>query len=1701
MPAILDESFVVDELREYVANENFTGFYEALYRAGSNIAALYIPGPTGQGLFGGLSHEIITDVITEEAFRENQTEISRRIANGLLDEIESTVDELGRFRLLTDEEFLRAEVQIFEFGMNDLFSGLGINPTDAYPGHDLIEFFDLSVEGGTGGQGLVQATRDAFEAASTFFLQRYAILDGELISAKDLELAGGSVTYVANVPTLFFDQNGEQLESRADVFTYLNKTYSTQDLRQEGGVFYGLVGNDEVPLGINTSLATSSLWNLFNRAIYFSEVERPLEFAIENSVAGAASYIYGTEGGDTFRVASEFSEGNITLISNDNDYQTLEDFLDVSAVTSNLIVDLRSSVLDFAFDALTFNFWDQTSLGTVGPEANSSFNINFAGMRLVRTGEGDDSFFVDNRSDAGGDLVLDAGAGFDTLYIQPTFFGDQASVNLQSGAVTTSSGHLFTALNFENAVGATTDNVDGDGAQIIDDNIQGNEFGNILEGRFGEDTLNGGGGADTLRGGADNDTINGGAGNDELVSGGSGDDTINAGEQGGTVEGGSGNDILRTGVDGAVLVGGSGDDVLDAREAIWVNSYRNPQASLHGGSGDDTLYGNGSSTLTGGSGADTFHIQAGDTITDPEAHDVLWFEGTRISLDPEDPEKNDPFTGDYLWGTENYYDITILAGLPGSSPNYGRPVEEFEIGFAFELEQLREDFDFTAQAATYTLYVYVEPTSDDFYFGTGGFTSFNRNQADFVIRGFQRGDFGIDLDVNSAILNHIGLTNVKLYNNLLFSGSFHDPRLILDGNGNDLTVDYAESPGNVWEFGTPSELSAEEVEEEARAEALAEQLEDLSFLSGSSDGLSGEATDGDDVVVSTGASLSGGFGNDIIIGSSQSDTSSGDEGNDILIGNFGDDVLRGGVGDDILLGGTQLDILGLAPFEYVPAPPPPTNGPEEIEPGDDVLPPPPPDDTGGADGPPGGDDTGEDGDETPPEEGGDRPSLVPISENDILIGGLGNDRAYGGVGNDVLYGDEGNDHLDGGADDDELYGGIGDDTLFGGNGSDTLNGDDGNDVLNGGARHDILNGGAGLDVLNGDEGNDTLDGGLGDDALFGGRGNDVLRGGTGDDRLEGGSSDDALYGDIGADVLVGGLGEDRLEGGLGDDQLDGGIGDDVYIYTLGDGNDTITDSSAYFSTNRLILAGYQQHEVEFIQEENDLIVSLDDGATISLSNQFSSFGNVSTIHEFEFDDGTVLDADSIEIVDPAMTLQVSGASIGSNEGAYTLSGFLENSSVLVVDGVPIDPSALPTGFSATEQDGSTIVQTNGTTTLTLAGVLLADWLVGSSNHLLGDSTDNNLVGDGDDNILAAGTGNDLLIAGSGDDTIVYTSGDDVIIGDSTGRNYGFDTLDLSQYAASDVSFAISNVNDLVITTPDGTVTLNYQAVYATGNSRTNIEQIIFSDATLDHTAIRDRAIADQATDGDDSVDGTNLADTLSGGLGNDVLIGRAGDDVFEFTSGDDVIVGDSTGRNYGFDTLDLGQYAASDVSFSVSDLRDVLITTADGVITLDYQVGYAVGNSKSNIEQITFSDETLDENAIQSRAISDQASDGDDTVNATNFADTLSGGLGNDILRGLGGNDVFEFTSGDDVIVGDSSGRNYGFDTLDLSQFNAADVLFSSGGTFDIYIETAAGTIELDYQAGYSVGSDKANIEEVVFADSTLDEQGILDRVSSDMLI
>ncbi len=256
-----------------------------------------------------------------------------------------------------------------------------------------------------------------------------------------------------------------------------------------------------------------------------------------------------------------------------------------------------------------------------------------------------------------------------------------------------------------------------------------------------------------------------------------------------------------------------------------------------------------------------------------------------------------------------------------------------------------------------------------------------------------------------------------------------------------------------------------------------------------------------DNVMSDVESVTGGHGDDHLIGNAAANTLAGGDGDDVLDGRGGNDAFQefGSPGSDVFIGGPGKDTVAYSFF-----------------PGDLTL-------------------------------------TIDGKANDRVIGdpakGVDNihadvENVTGGLGNDRITGTPGPNRLAGGPGDDTLLGLGGNDVLLPGAGADTVTGGPGLDTASfadaaAGVTADLLAGGATGD------GNDSL-GGI--ERLAGSAFDDHLVGSNGPNRLSGGAGPDALKGLSGNDALLGGPGDDALDGGQDSDTCKQGPGSGQVVH-------------------------------------------------------------------------------------------------------------------------------------------------------------------------------------------------------------------------------------------------------------------------------------------------------------------------------------------------------------------------------------------------------------------------------------------------------------------------------------------------------------------------------------------------------------------------
>lgn len=524
-----------------------------------------------------------------------------------------------------------------------------------------------------------------------------------------------------------------------------------------------------------------------------------------------------------------------------------------------------------------------------------------------------------------------------------------------------------------------------------------------------------------------------------------------------------------------------------------------------------------------------------------------------------------------------------------------------------------------------------------------------------------------------------------------------------------------------------------------------------------------------------------GGGDDSIFGGAGVDWMMAADGDDYLDGGAGDDVLFGARGRDDLFGGSGNDKLNgdganLALAEH---------GDDYLdgEDGDDQLV-----GYGGADQLFGG----AGADELDGNQGIDY--LDGEDGDDLLFGGEGGDDLFGGSGADFLQGDsnvgmaDSNDYLDGEDGDDIMLGMGGSDEMYGGAGADQMVGDNGGtdtsgeaDTMFGEAGNDYLDGQGGDDTIDGGADNDLVLGGLGNDQLAGGAGNDQLQGGAGDDQQDGGEGSDVLFGEAGIDALYGGAGSDYLIGGEGDDTLDGGEGDDVYYYSMGEGNDRISDSGG---TDWMVFNDINWGQV--VLGVGSLKLTLPGGGEIHLDNfdpdsPFAAGG----IEYFQFADGTVLTR--------AQLITRIGITPTGTPGPDLLSGTALSETIqsLAGDDIVTARAGSDTVYAG---DGADVVYAGDGSDTVYGGA--------GDDMLLGEAGDDALYGDVGNDLLAGGAGIDTLVGGDGDDTYLLQSGDGQdVASDTLGQNVvalgaGL-TLDAVRFGrqGNDLFVAVRNTTD------------------------------------------------------------------------------------------------------------------------------------------------------------------------------------------------------------------------------------------------------------------------------------------------------------------
>ncbi len=1386
----------------------------------------------------------------------------------------------------------------------------------------------------------------------------------------------------------------------------------------------------------------------------------------------------------------------------------LEDYSANPDATRTIVGDLEPTG---AFDDLGNII---TTGGADAPDRPDTL-LGSAGNDLIQSRGGNDVVFAkagdDTIEGGGGRDSLDGGAGKDILS-----GGADADVLYGGGG----NDQLFADARI-------------DAATVITQTATGGGGRELLVGGDGDDMLIGAGTADALMGGSNDDLLIGGAGDDDLLGdvdgvavrfdgkpsvdwavtrsvveaggitsyslsytntltaaeaavagmdtlyGGAGSDWLIAGGADDYLDGGADNDVLYGEAGNDALAGGDGDDVL-----VGDNPGQAGDDWLSGGAGVDRLFGGGGidvleggagqDFLAGGTGDDSYDFALGDgqdTVQDDDGFDVVLLPVNLADLRVEMLEGSPGYLG-IAYGSQGDT-LAIKDGLKGAIDFFTLNDGSYTLGEV--LKKLK----------TKVTVVGTNPTGNALYGGANNDTLSAASGTNV----FQAGD-GI---------------------NTISGGNGKDTYMFSRASASDTIRDAGGGQDNVQMI----DLAPEEFEiyRDARSFQLVASatLDFITLVDGYIDPTARVETisfdDGTEwdynylvahavVVPSLGGVIIGTPADDVLTGSAGADWIYGLEGNDTITGLAGNDTIYAGAGDDVIDAGADDDTIAAGA-------------------GNDTL-----DGGTGNDQLDGG--TGSDtyivqgaGNKTIVEDAANPdgidtlrlPQLTPNqiaatshAAGDAITLRFGSGAASGTIvlpnSNDInsannieqivfsdgtvwdqaallthtvtdpvvdryfqsVAGSGATPHQT--ALEQHVFTDVIGDPFYGNN---NLAGSDAKDTIYGAYGDDVLNGGRNADRLHGGGGNDTVDGGDGDDRVEGGNGADRLAGGDGDD------------------VVVGGFGDDVLGGGTGTDVLYGGDGDDSYAFNIGDGFDTILDSTDTGSYTRVV--NLYSDAQEFVTGAPNRVLF---GAGITLD---------------------LLSAGQAGVFTTPGGITLSQASFNVGEG--------DDSIMLVTargSGPAVQNFQLADGIRYTFDQLVTLTTRPGV----LDGSGGADILAGSSadDRINGRGGNDYLLGAGGNDSLNGSKGDDFLEGGSGDDTLDGGPGSDRLEGGAGndsylfGRGYGVDTIIEDGLAASgansvrlagdvladDVTLSRDGADNLLVTINGSADQLTVQGYFSRlsvaghiAAPNPKIDQVVFGDGSVLTAAEIDTQLGG-AGPGDDFVAGTAGSDMLNGLAGNDVLEGNAGDDTLDGGSGEDLLRGGAGNDSYRFgrgagqdsieendatagnlDTLQLaGDVLPGDVTlrrdFRVIDFNsnlvvdDLVLTINGSADRLTVRNYFATGSAK--IERIVFGD-----GSILSSAALDALSNP-----ATEDADVLVGTPGNDTIDGLAGDDTIYGRDGDDSLTGgegydalsgedgnDMLAGGAGIDTLDggagddlLGGGDEVDVLFGGPGADSI---------------------------------------------------
>jgi Ca2+-binding RTX toxin-like protein len=1202
------------------------------------------------------------------------------------------------------------------------------------------------------------------------------------------------------------------------------------------------------------------------------------------------------------------------------------------------------------------------------------------GLDILNGGGGNDRFDVTAQAQIITGETYNGGSGFDTLLLNTGATIDISSTTINSVESLTAFGQVslkaaqldaFARLN-TGAITLTTGGVVNlTGATVFTTIFNLNAAGNTfnlsgvttssytVNGNVGADVITGGDNGDNLSGGDGNDTLDGAAGNDTLI-GGSGKDTV---------IGGAGDDLMIITaqaeiVAGESYVGGTGFDTLNLQTVAPIDI-----SSLTINADVDRLVASGPVSLKAGQLNNFDTVQTG-AITVTNAGSISFVGNTvfTTTFNLSAAGNTIDFTG---VNTASYTvnggigNDTIIGGDGNDVLNGGDGNDNLNGGAGNDALNGGLGVDVVNGGSGDDVMVVTsaaEIVAGESYTGGNGFDTLNLQTGSDV----DLSAIGINADIEKLQSNAtISLTSAQLTNFIYVQTG----AITLTNSG---VVNFVG--GTV--FTNVFNLNA----------------------AGNTLNFSG--------VTTTGYTVNGNNGNDIVTGGENTDTLNGGAGNDNLKGAGGADNIVGGAGQDIVSGGNGDDTMFISAQSDIVA-------------GESY--------TGGA---------GFDTLHLNTVSAMDISSLVINADVERLLANGAVSLTATQLNNFVNVQTNAMTLTTGGVVD--LTGATVVTNTFNLNAAGntltltgvtttgyTVNGGGGVDVVAGGDLADALNGGGGDDTLTGAGGNDVLEGGAGKDTVGGGFGDDrmVITAQTeivANESYTGGSGFDILDIQTAAAIdlssLVINADVERLEAdgavALKAAQLNNFVSIQTGAVTLTTGG-AVSFSGGSVATNNFLLnaagntidfAGQSAASYNVTGaagadtitggENGDVLTGGGGGDTLNGGNGndvLTGGAGVDIVNGGSGNDRMVITLQS-EIVagesyiggtgfdtldlDTAADIDISALAINpdierlESNGlvsltAAQLNGFssITTGAITLTTGGTVSligASVAPTTFNLSAAGNTLDMTGNSSSSYTVNGGAAADVINGADglggDTLNGGGGGDTLNGNGGNDTLFGGGGADIVKGGTGDDRLLIKQQADIVAGETHNGGTGFDMLDLETASAIDISALLINANverlesngavSLSDAQLNNFVSVQTGAITLTSGGVADLTGATVFTSTFNLHAAGNTLNLRDVVDSSYTVNGGAGIDIITGGDNNDTLVGGGGDDTLNGSFGADNLTGGLGVDSFLFDT-DVGAPNVDTVfdfnAVNEKILLDSGIFTAAGAVGVLAAAAYKTG--------------------------------------------------------------------------------------------------------------------------------------------------------------